>query len=82
MSDFKERFLNFDTFEGAFIILPWGLINVYLALTAPEFLWTFNGLAFGSAQIVWALRKILVNPIKKQVKERKLVKAREALNVD
>jgi hypothetical protein len=71
----KRRLLNFETFNGAFIYLPWGAGFIYCGLFDLKAGYVYGMLSVGAALIVWGLRKISVDPVKfaatlqKQVEE-------------
>lgn len=65
--DMRERFLNFEAFNGLVVFIPWGIGFVYYGLYQPEFSYTYGMVSMGVILIVWGLRKVFVNRIKQQV---------------
>ena len=71
----KRRFLNFETFNGAFVLIPWGVGFVYCGLFDLRAGYTYAMLSVGATLIIWGLRKVSVDPVKlaatlqKQVEE-------------
>lgn len=79
--DFKERFLNFETAKGIYL-LPAGVVVVYVSIYHIEFViqtaCTLAGLYF----IYEGFRKITVNRIKEGRAKHKLATERDALDAE
>ncbi len=65
--DFKERFLNFETAKGIYMV-PAGLVIVYCAIYYIAFVIQVAFAVFGWYMVSDGLRKIWVNRIKQAVK--------------
>lgn len=76
-ADLKERFLNFEAFNGGFIFIPWGSGFIYYGIYKPQFSYQYGMVSVGLVLIVWGLRKLFTNRIKLQAKINKLVMNRE-----
>lgn len=90
-----ERFITFEAFNGGIIMIPWGMGFLYYGIpwqvdlqTAlylaqqPQFGYNYALISVGLVQIVWGLRKLLVNRVKQQAKFEELVKRRRMCNAD
>lgn len=77
--DFKERFLNFETFKGVYL-LPVGLIGLWVTLTHIQYLLYIIGFAYFGYMAIEGARKISVNRIKQQVAVRKAIDFRKFVN--
>lgn len=58
--DFIERFLNFETAKG-FYLVPAGGVIIYVSLYYQQYLFTAVGVLFGWYCVSEGLRKIAVN---------------------
>lgn len=77
--DFQERFLNFETAKGIYL-LPAGLAGLYVTLFYLQFiLQAFGGAIFGY-MVFEGFRKITVNRIKQSQKVEELTQKRLALD--
>lgn len=64
MTDFKDRFLKFETLHGLYMV-PIGVMGLYSTFKSQQHIFDFIGaLIFGYA-IIEGLRMIGYNPIKK-----------------
>lgn len=79
--DLVERFLKFETLDGAFIYIPWGMgffyygfpwdstpETFYYIVTQPQFGYNYGLISLGIVLIFWGLRKTFVNRVKEQAK--------------
>ncbi len=79
--DLAERFLKFETFNGAFIYIPWGAGFFYYGwpweantetilyiVTQPQFGYNYGLITLGMVLIIWGVRKTFVNRVKQQAK--------------
>lgn len=77
--DLCERFLSFESFNGAFVYIPWGTgffyygfpweVNsetFYYIITRPEFGYNYAMITTGMVLMFWGVRKALVNRVKQQ----------------
>lgn len=76
-SDFRERFLTFEAFNGAFIFIPWGAGFIYYGIYKPQFSYQYGMVSVGIVLIVWGLRKMFTNRIKQQADINRLLMNRE-----
>lgn len=60
----KRRFLNFETFNGAFVFIPWGGGFVYCGLFDLRAGYAYAMLSVGATLILWGLRKVSVDRVK------------------
>lgn len=77
--DFKERFLNFETAKGIYL-LPAGCIVIYSAVFYIQFVIQVAAVLSGAYFVYEGFRKITVNRIKEGRAKAKLAKEREALD--
>ena len=76
-ADLVDRFLKFETFNGAFVYLPWGAGFFYYGfpwhatpetfwyiVTQPQFGYNYALITTGIVLIIWGLRKTFVNRVK------------------
>lgn len=78
--DFKERFLNFETAKGIYL-LPAGCIGIFICWYYQQyFVQAFGTIIFGY-MVYEGLRKIMVNRVKQAKARKKLFEEREALDV-
>lgn len=75
--DFKERFLNFETAKGMYLI-PAGLIGCYVSIYHVEYVIQAIGLLFSWYAVSEGLRKVWVNRVKQESKRAMMVEARLA----
>lgn len=75
--DFKERFLNFETAKGMYL-MPAGLIIVYATIYYLQFILQVCGVLLGWYLFSEGLRKVQVNRIKQKVERDKLIDQRVA----
>ena len=75
-SDFKERFVNYETVKGIYFLLA-GLLTTYISIFYQQFVIQGIGATFGLYFVIEGLRKIFINRIKQIAKQTKLIKARE-----
>lgn len=73
--DFKERFLNFETAKGIYL-MPAGLITVATTLYYQQHLLTVLGVLFGWYMFSEGLRKVWVNRYKQERKQEEIRQAR------
>lgn len=79
--DAGERFLKFETFNGAFIYIPWGWgffyygfpwsatpETFYEIIKSPTFGYNYGLMSTGFVLMFWGVRKTFVNRIKQQAK--------------
>lgn len=82
--DSRERFLNFEAFNGFVIFIPWGWGFVWYGLPSKEMLmqysilherfgYNYGMVSLGVVLMVWGCRKVFVNRIRQQVKEKALI---------
>lgn len=67
-TDIRQRLLNFESFNGAFIFVPWGAGFIYCAHVDQKNGYQYAMYSAGVALIVWGLRKTMVNRVKQQAK--------------
>jgi hypothetical protein len=65
--DFMERFFNFETFKGIYLI-PAGALIIYLAIFHVQYLIQGVGVIFGWYWISIGLYKVGINPVKSDAK--------------
>lgn len=88
--DLAERFLKFETFNGAFIFLPWGWgffyygfpwnatpQTFYYIISQPQFGYNYAFMSTGIVLMVWGLRKTFVNRVKQQARLEQQVEQRK-----
>lgn len=86
--DLGERFLKFETFNGAFIYIPWGAgffyygfpwqassETFYTIITQPQFGFNYGLMSTGFVLMFWGIRKTFVNRVKQQAKLEESVQA-------
>lgn len=78
--DIVERFLNFETAKGIYLV-PAGLLIIYVTIFYIQFILQAVFITGGVYMISEGLRKVFVNRIKQSVAKDKLVEARKAANV-
>lgn len=76
--DFKERFLNFETVKGIYLI-PAGVLVVFMAMFHVSFVIQTAFGVLGALLVVEGLRKILVNRTKQAVAQDALRAQRDAI---
>lgn len=69
----KRRLLNFETFNGAFVMLPWGAGFVYCGLFDLKLGYSYALLSVGLTLVIWGLRKATVDRVKQRVKQERQV---------
>lgn len=74
--DFRERFLNFETAKGIYMV-PAGLFIVYFAIFHIAFVIQVTFAIYGWYMFSEGLRKIFVNRIKQAVKQDQLIADRK-----
>jgi hypothetical protein len=72
LQDFRERFLNFETVKGVYL-LPAGGAICHVTLFYLQYVIQAFCLAFGIYMMVEGCRKILVNRVKQKIATEKLV---------
>lgn len=77
--DIKERFFNFETVKGAYL-LPVGLLGLYITWNYVQFILYAIGFAYFGYMVLEGSRKISVNRIRQQVSVRKLIDLRKEFN--
>lgn len=77
--DLRERYLDFESFNGAFIFIPWGAGLIYCGKFNKEFGYEYMMVTGGLALMIWGLRKVLVNRIKQKIKVDEMVKEQKKL---
>ncbi len=88
--DVVERFFNFETFNGAFVFLPWGTGFLFYGwpwsatpetfmhiITRPQFGYNYALISIGIVLWVWGVRKVLVNRIKQRESSENLAAMRK-----
>lgn len=70
--DFKERFLNFETLKGMYL-LPTGIVIICTAIFYINYIVHVTCVLFGIYFIVEGSRKILVNRIKQMISKNNLL---------
>lgn len=70
----KRRFMNFETLNGAFILIPWGAGFIYCGLYDLRAGYTYAMLSVGATLIIWGLRKVSVDRVKQKAKFEKMVR--------
>ena len=70
----RHRFLNFETFNGAFILVPWGAGFIYCGLYDLKMGYSYALLSVGVTLIIWGVRKASVDRIKQKAVVDKLVR--------
>ena len=78
--DIKERFLNFETIKGTYL-LPAGLAGMWVTWTNLQFILHAMGSVYFGYMIIEGARKILVNRVKQKIAQEQLVEKRVQLNV-
>lgn len=73
--DFRERFLNFETAKGVYLI-PAGLATVYASIFHVQYLLQTAGALAGWYLVSEGIRKVWVNRIKQAAETKALVNAR------
>jgi hypothetical protein len=74
--DFRERFLNFETAKGMYLI-PTGAAIIYVTLFHIQFIIQCVGVLLGGYALFEGLRKVFVNRIKQAAAVGKLVDDRK-----
>jgi hypothetical protein len=69
----KRRFLNFETFNGAFVFIPWGAGFIYCGLFDLRLGYSYALVSAGAVLTVWGLRKACVDRVKQQARIEKMV---------
>lgn len=64
MTDFKDRFLKFETLHGLYMV-PLGVLGLYVTFTHIQYVFQVLGALIFMYSIVEGLRMIGYNPIKK-----------------
>ena len=90
--DLSERLLKFETFNGAFVYLPWGWGFFYYGfpwqadaetffyiISQPQFGYNYALMSTGIVLMIWGLRKTFVNRVKQQAKLEQSVALRKEL---
>lgn len=75
LQDFKERFLNFETVKGVYL-LPAGGVICYVTLFYLQYVIQAFCLALGVYMMVEGSRKIFVNRVKQKIATESLVEKR------
>jgi hypothetical protein len=75
LQDFKERFLNFETAKGVYLI-PAGLVLCYVTLMHLQYLIQAWGLLCGVYMSSEGMRKVFVNRVKQKIATETLVEKR------
>jgi hypothetical protein len=75
LQDFKERFLNFETVKGAYL-LPAGGVICYVTLFYLQYVIQAFCLALGVYMMVEGSRKIFVNRVRQKIATENLVEKR------
>lgn len=65
-TDFKERFLKFETLNGAFVYIPWGAGFIYCGLYDLRLGYQYAFVTVGLVLVFWGLRKTFVNRVKQE----------------
>lgn len=76
--DIKERFFNFETAKG-FYLVPVGLFGLWVAVLHVEYVIQAMGAAYFGYMVFEGVRKILVNRIKQGLKRGQLAAKRATL---
>lgn len=69
----KRRLMNFETFNGFCVMIPWGAGFVYCGLFDLRMGYSYALLSVGATLIVWGLRKASVDRVKQKVKQERLL---------
>lgn len=90
--DLSERFLKFETFNGAFVYVPWGWGFFYYGfpwqadketffyiVSQPQFGYNYALMSTGIVLMFWGVRKTFINRVKQQAKLEESVALRKAL---
>lgn len=77
--DFKERFLNFETAKGVYLI-PAGLITCAVSIYYQQYVIQVLGVLFGWYMFSEGLRKTFVNRIKQEKAQDTLRATRDAVD--
>jgi hypothetical protein len=88
--DARERFMKFETFNGAFIYIPWGWGFFYYGwpwsakpetfwyiVAQPQFGYNYALITTGIVLMIWGLRKTFVNRVKQQAQLEAAVEQRK-----
>lgn len=78
--DMKERFLNYESAKGVYYVTVFGGGLLFFSLFYEQYMLKFVGIFGGVFFLSEGLRKILVNRIKKSVKEKQLIEERMKKN--
>ncbi len=70
----KRRLLNFETFDGAFILVPWGLGFIYCGLFDLRLGYAYAMVTTGITLVIWGIRKASVDRVKLKVRHDRMVK--------
>lgn len=71
--ELKRRLMNFETFNGAFIFIPWGLGFLYCGLYELKMGYSYALLSVGATLVIWGLRKATVDRVKQRIKQERMV---------
>ena len=90
--DFTERFLKFETFNGAFVFIPWGwgffyygfpwradFETFFYIISQPQFGYNYALISTGIVLMLWGFRKTFVNRVKQRAKFEESLEARKRM---
>lgn len=63
-NDLHDRFLTFESLNGALVFIPWGGGFIYCGLYNQAFGYKYGMVSLGIVLVVWGLRKATVNRVK------------------
>ena len=69
----KRRLLNFETFNGVFVMLPWGAGFIYCGLYDLRLGYSYALFSVGVTLVIWGLRKATVDRVKQKAKQELLL---------
>ncbi|MBP3955380.1 hypothetical protein J8F10_08815 [Gemmata sp. G18] len=69
----KRRVMNFETFNGAFVMLPWGAGFIYCGLYDLRLGYSYALLSVGVTLVIWGLRKVTVDRVKQKLKQERML---------
>ena len=83
--DIKERFFNFETVNGFFVFIPWGLGFIWYGLPSRELLlqysilherfgYNYGMVSLGIVLTIWGVRKVAVNRVHQSIKFEELTR--------
>lgn len=70
-----DRLMTFESLNGAFIFIPWGIGFIYCGLYDQALGYKYGMVSLGLCLIIWGVRKVTVNRVKQQARFNARVKA-------